>query len=379
VLEIQKMLREGWTPEAIAAPLGIKVRYKDHKVLFSYDQIESIPFKAHPIVKECRGLILYEDSWDVASHAFDRFLNYGEDGADELPVDLKDCFVLEKLDGSMISMYWCKVNNRWSCSTRSMLDAEGPVSDLEDMTFADLFWQAMDKTNFKFLYEENKLPSSLTYVFELTSPFNRIVTKYDDIRATLLTVRSNVGGCEFSRKAVEGMASLLGCPVVKAVDARDWQELLKMENADGSKKDCMFEGYVIVKEDTPSHKRNKMKNPAYVALHKVVTSMSERNLMELITAGLQDDFIVQFPEYKEKAEAMIEGIHSVVRDIRNDWDALKHIENRKEFAQLALKTKFSHYLFALMDGRVTPEGMAEYLIAQRTDAILEAIRKVGYK
>jgi hypothetical protein len=374
MLEIQRQLLSGKTPEEICEPLGIKIRRKDHKVLFSYDQIDSMKFKTHPIVKECRGLILYEDNWDICSMGFRRFLNYGEDGADELPADLGGCYVLEKLDGTYVSAYFDRNDRTWHCSTRSMIDAEGPVNDMSSMTFADLFWEAMKNT--KFAAVPIPFSTEMTFIFELTSPHNRIVTKYDDTHATLLTARSNNCECEFSRKTVEVFASMLECPVVKAVDARNWEELLKMENADGSKKDPQFEGYVIVKEGLPSHLRVKMKNPSYVALHKTATSMSERNLVELIKKGLQDDFLAQFPEYTPNVDRVINGLRAIESELREDWVDLYGVEDRKAFALIAKTKKLPHYLFAIKDGHTRGKTMREFLMEQRTDALLESIQRV---
>jgi hypothetical protein len=255
-----------------------------------------------------------------------------------------------------------------------MIDAEGPVNDIMDITFADLFWTAMKKTDFY----DITLPKTLTYIFELTSPFNRIVTKYNETKVTLLTVRSNISGREFTRGDVISVAEEFGCAVVKAVDARDWQELLKMENSDGSKKDPQFEGYVIVKEDAPSHKRNKLKNPAYLALHKVACSVSERNFMELIKQDLQEEFLEQFPEWREAVDRLSVGLSCIRNLVLVYWGSLNAIEDRKAFAIEALKTPVSHYLFALKDGHsVTVETLGEFIKSQRTDNLLDTIRKVG--
>jgi len=378
-LEIQKLLRSGQTPEQICEPLGIEIRRKDGKVLFSYDQIASIPFKLHPVVKECRGLILYEDNWDVCSMAFSRFLNHGETGADELPTDLNGCYVLEKLDGSMVSMYWDRNDKKWHCSTRSMIDAEGMVNGVvEKMTFADLFWKALDATGFD--RSNTFLSPDWTYVFELTSPFNRVVTRFKDIRATLLTCRRTSDTLwECTRSGVEVLAEEMGWPVVRAIDARNAEELLKMENEDGSAKDPEFEGYVIVKEGEPHHSRVKMKNPSYLALHRIASSVSERNLMELVKAGKQDDLLARFPEYTDKINFLADGLNAILYTVTTDWMGIKDIQDRKEFALQAKKCKLPHFLFALKDGRMDNCSVMDYIRTQRTDSLLECIQKLSYK
>ena len=63
-------------------------------VMFKYSQFDS-DFM-NPLVRECRGIILDEDTFDVVSYAFDKFGNYGEPYCPE--IDWKTARVGEKLD-----------------------------------------------------------------------------------------------------------------------------------------------------------------------------------------------------------------------------------------------------------------------------------------
>jgi hypothetical protein len=65
-------------------------------VMFKYNQIES-DFN-ESIVRECRGLILNEDTYDVVSYPFNKFGNVGE-GAWVDNIDWNSAHVLEKCDG----------------------------------------------------------------------------------------------------------------------------------------------------------------------------------------------------------------------------------------------------------------------------------------
>ena len=98
MLEIQKFL-QNTTPAELTTQLGIKVKH--HPVYpnlmhFSYDQIESP--KAHPIVQECRGIILDSaNNWKVIAYPFNRFPNYGEQWGGA--IDWTNVRVQEKVDG----------------------------------------------------------------------------------------------------------------------------------------------------------------------------------------------------------------------------------------------------------------------------------------
>jgi hypothetical protein len=99
LLNTQQYLRSGQTPEDLKEDLGIN--FKRHTkypnlVSFKYNQIESP--RNHPIVNECRGLILNEkDNWNVVSFPFYRFFNAEEGHAAD--IDWNTAVVQEKLDG----------------------------------------------------------------------------------------------------------------------------------------------------------------------------------------------------------------------------------------------------------------------------------------
>ena len=60
-LEVQKYLRAGKTLENLKEEFGISAnQHGGYKKLYSlkYDQIDSHSVRSHPIVRECRGLIL---------------------------------------------------------------------------------------------------------------------------------------------------------------------------------------------------------------------------------------------------------------------------------------------------------------------------------
>lgn len=64
-------------------------------LMLKYSQIDS-DFNLR-IVRECRGLILDEDTLEVVCHPFDKFGNAGESYCPE--IDWKSCYVTEKIDG----------------------------------------------------------------------------------------------------------------------------------------------------------------------------------------------------------------------------------------------------------------------------------------
>ena len=96
--------------ECLNTELGIKVKHYDDKgiTLLDYDQIESP--KTHPIVIECRSLILHTDDFSLVSMKFPRFFNLGENPEYYKDFNWEDAVALEKLDGSLVGVYCLQGN-----------------------------------------------------------------------------------------------------------------------------------------------------------------------------------------------------------------------------------------------------------------------------
>lgn len=78
MLNVQQYLQTK-SLEDLKTELGIKVA--EHAtlplVILNYDQIES-PSKTHPIILECRALVLNKNDWSIVARSFSRFFNFGE-------------------------------------------------------------------------------------------------------------------------------------------------------------------------------------------------------------------------------------------------------------------------------------------------------------
>ncbi len=98
-LEVQKYLRSGKTIEDLNNELGIMTA--KHPVLpfviLNYNQIESP--KTDKIVRECRGLVLHSDTYDLVARSFSRFFNWGEVQEEMKNFDFSNFIVQEKIDG----------------------------------------------------------------------------------------------------------------------------------------------------------------------------------------------------------------------------------------------------------------------------------------
>jgi len=152
------------------------------RVVLNYNQIESPRFNT--ICDECRALILRKNTWDVMARSFDRFYNVGEFIRNkDFPV-LK-AIVQEKIDGSLLSVY--HDGEKWCVSTRKMAFAEGtlPIG----ITFKQLFDKAIYNTKVMDVLNSYTNALYFTWIFEITSPENRVVTPYNERSVALIGAR----------------------------------------------------------------------------------------------------------------------------------------------------------------------------------------------
>ena len=154
-------------------------------LVLNYNQIESP--KDHPIVKECRSLVVREEldgkTYSVVSRAFDRFFNQGECS---LEFDLSKLKLFEKVDGSLVSVFYTE-DYGWMYRTKSMIMPTLSVQGW-DRTWKDLIESSLDWENL------SGLDKNCTYIFEVVARENRVVVNYQEDKAYLLAVRNNKTG-----------------------------------------------------------------------------------------------------------------------------------------------------------------------------------------
>ena len=291
-LNVQKYLRNGKTINDLTNYFGIIVKEYNSLVILSYNQIDSP--KSHPIVMECRGLVLEKDSWNIVCYPFKRFFNHNEVLEITKTFDYNNSVCLEKLDGSLISLFY--YNNKWYMSTRSMIENNSKIG-FNDITFKTLFYNIIKN---KYPYFWNNLNNNFTYVFELTAPENRIVTIYEKQDITLLMARNKHK--EVNIEELKHIANKLNIKIPKIYSFKNKNDIFELIN----KLKTLEEGFVAVNynqfdDDGISFKRIKLKNPSYIAMHHLKDSSgkSMRSLLRLVMKNEDDEFLKVNPEQGE--------------------------------------------------------------------------------
>ena len=200
MLKVQEYLQTR-TLDQLKDEFAIKVKEHDvyPLVILNYNQIDSP--KLNPITMECRGLILEKDTWRIIAKGFTRFFNFGE--ALEVTNNFDwtnpiECY--DKEDGSYINIFWygdpTAPRPQWRMSTRGSFGMDELVGT-NGNRWLDLVHGLLPDTFYRYAHRQ------VNYVFELTSPYNKVVRHYREAKLVLLTathVLDNGDVYEFNHK-----------------------------------------------------------------------------------------------------------------------------------------------------------------------------------
>lgn len=367
-------------------------------VMLKYSQIDS-DFK-NEIVRECRGLILDEDTFEPVCVPFFKFGNYGESYCPE--IDWKSCWVGEKLDGSLIKIV--RIGNDLLWSTNGTIDAfKAPLAEQIGClakSFGELAWSAVvdnwraanghdrnvcvdpDAVNG---WLRNLLEEGHTYMFELTSPYNKVVVSWHETKLNFLGVRDNSTLQEtyFSDHMLNKIFNVPKVFPLKSID-----DCVKA----AEKLDCNNEGFVVCDKN---FNRVKVKSPTYVALHHMKNNnvLSYARGIEIVRGNELDEVLTYFPEFAEhlqKIKADYEAFVAELMDAQAKLDAWiasngfaaqkwwiqSGGQKRKDLAIWVMSNikKFSGFAFGYVDEKT--KDASEYLKSQTSDKLAIVL---GYK
>lgn len=358
-LNIVKYIKKYGLEKAIK-DFDLICKENDKLILLKYNQIYSPMDRIE--VQESRGLILEKNTYKVISMAFMKFFNHGETNAAN--IDWDTAYVLEKLDGSLTSLY--HYDGAWYVSTTGTINGEGEVNNKFGTTFNDLFWTTV-KT--KYNLNVNDLNTNYVYVFELTTPQNLVVVPHTESSATLLTVRNRDSLNELSWKDLEMVSVSLGVPLVKKYSLRTKNvgTLIKtFENMSWQN-----EGYVVVDNN---FNRVKVKNPAYVQMHHLKGKTAQHNIIEIIKSNEIEEFASTFIERREEIYNLHKNYNELINRLENIWKLLEPLkpkdkspEEKKRYAMEVFRVceennikMFTGLYFGLNDGKI--ESISEYML-----------------
>ena len=239
--------------ERLKKEYALRIKKDGEYAIFNYEIVADF---YDPIVQEARGIILDTTRCEVVCWPFRKFGNYSEGYADE--IDWSTAKVLEKIDGSIIKLWYDKKKETWQFSTNRTIRAEGATIEGEPLlTYGKLIGEAENYADIPW----DRLDPDLTYIFELVSPRARVVIPYEKTLLYHLGTRHNLTGEEkevdlgICKPAAYPLTSLADC-IGAAAKLNRGEESCGVEQ----------EGFVVV--DAAYH-RVKVKSVDYIMMHRV--------------------------------------------------------------------------------------------------------------
>ena len=114
----------------------------------------------HPLIPQCRGLVTDDNTGEIVARPFKKFFNIEE----QKHKATKDFTVYEKLDGSLIIMFFYE--GQWRVASRGSF-----ISDQAEKAI-EILYESINEVL------ANPLDEDYTFMFEVIYPENRIVVDY---------------------------------------------------------------------------------------------------------------------------------------------------------------------------------------------------------
>lgn len=331
--ELQQPVRDGFEDWKQYGEVAVK--YMDDLILFNYTEAAVYKNEWTWFETVSRGLILNKDTGEVVARPFDKFFNWGESG--RYPIGTQVARITEKMDGSLGILY--RHNGEYRIATRGSFTSQ----------------QALNAT--KLLQERyalGMLKDSLTLLFEIIYPENRIVVNYGNTRKlVLLAARDRFTGEYLEYDVLVAASNLFGFDVVPSYAFSDIDAVL------ATCPDIDHEGYVFEMTDGS---RWKIKGDKYRKLHAIISHISFNHVLDAMIEGVWTEYRSVVPE---EYWTEVDGYHAEINAfVSQTLDKLKlpamTFESRKEFAQYITQTQpreLQRFFFNMLDNKFKPEDI----------------------
>jgi len=216
------------------------------------------------------------------------------------------------------------------------------------------------------LYEDygpdlREIPYECTLLFEIIYPENRIVVDYKDRKSlVLIGARNRFTGEHYEPDFITDIADYFGFQ-----EPTDYGEMISAVNHSVDHITGLIENWSANQEGLVVQFNNgsfwKFKSPEYCRIHKLLSTISFKNVLEAVKSGIIDDVMELIPEhFEEEVKAMIKDINDMVAYIESEVSinlAIASRDDQKEFALWVQANcpEIAVYMFAKAKGKdITP-------------------------
>lgn len=304
-------------------------------IIYNYTEKAQYDNEWNNVTTQCRGLIV-NSKGEVIARPFDKFLNYGQNPND-IQLMGERVIATDKMDGSL-GILW-SYKGEQGIATRGSFTSDQAIHATE-------LW----KRKYGF-----KVAPMWTYLFEIVYPENRVVLNYGDMdELVLLGVRDIEEGDVLLPNEVVTWRG----PKAQTFPYKTLREALEAPQRPNA------EGMVLYFPDL--NYRIKLKQEDYVALHKIVTGLTERRVWENMTEGktlvdlcevvpdewhdwLKETYKKIYREFLLIKATVVSDYRQVIRALERDGEW-----TRKDFARLVTSGEWGDYpgiMFSMLDGK----------------------------
>lgn len=326
--DIQKLVLQGYKNWGIHG--RVTVREYDGLLIFNYNVMAQFEGTWNFFEVVSRGLIIDPTTGEIVARPFDKFFNWLEGNRTSTGQIIA---ITEKVDGSLGILY--RHRGQYHIATRGSLNGE----------------QALWATSYlRERYKLDDLDESLTLLFEIIYPENRIIVDYSTREDLVLLAARNRFTGEYLPFVpdVQTVGNRYGFTLPQIHGFDDVPQLIRqLGHLDESR-----EGYVVEFSDG---KRFKFKGARYLELHKLITSLSFKNILKAMQNNSIDTILETVPdEFLGDVRGWIKTIEETIADVTAQVESIyaqAPKTSRKDFAIWVMQDhrKLSHYLFALWD------------------------------
>ena len=261
------------------------------------------------ITKQCRGLVIDEESGEIVARPFSKFFNLEE----RKHIPTPEFEIYTKLDGSLGIVFNYK--GEWVFASKGSFTS--PHSQFLKSKMKEKYEEAL-----RYMSPLN------TYLFEIINPEFKIVVDYGLVKDVFLLASFNNKDGKECLDALDLFRPLLN--VVQTHPGLSSKTLYDLKNLNTPNE----EGFVI---RFSNGERCKIKFSEYVKLHQIITGVSNLTIWRMLMSDekFSDEVLETIPD------EIYDWIKNTIEDLEGQFNIIEraHMTEVKRIRKMKLKTK----------------------------------------
>lgn len=366
-------------------------------IIFKYDQFKS-KF-SNEITKQSRGIIL-ENGVVPVCVPFDKFNSkFSKYSINSKKASNDKVIISEKIDGSIIKLWFSITLNKWIVSTNGTIFAEKTKKLTKTgKTFYELFIETISKKYNFDISNITNLDKNYTYMFELITPDNKIIVEYLESDVFYIGLRHNKTFRELSIKGpnigIDDYIINLGInkPKMEVYDFKtnvEKFELFMNKYIDiVNNLKYKYEGYVITHITPDKFIRYKLKSYIYLNSKDFSNDiLDDKNILLSKITENYDCYIKKFNEEAikrgdilcEKYDKLVNKINECLKYLDETYSINPSNYNKKLHHHIikpyVTKNKLNEIIFPFLN-KNNDKTIDEYLSCNKITKIINMIQKI---